>query len=47
MLSTLSDVTKRHSLLVFFVLTYVLSWWAWLLWLVKRSGWSANPKRLK
>jgi len=32
MISTLSDVTKRHSLLVFFVLAYALSWWAWLLY---------------
>lgn len=32
MFSTLSTVTKRHSLLIFFILTYVLSWWAWLLY---------------
>ncbi len=32
MVSTLSSVTKRHALLVFFILTFVLSWWAWLLY---------------
>ena len=32
MLSTFSNVTKRHSLLIFFVLTYALSWWAWFLY---------------
>lgn len=32
MFSTISNVTKRHALLVFFILTFVFSWWTWLLY---------------
>ena len=32
MLSGLSSVVKRHSIITFFVLAYALSWWAWVLY---------------
>ena len=32
MLSGLSSVVKRHSIITFFVLAHALSWWAWVLY---------------
>jgi hypothetical protein len=32
MLSDLSSVVKRHSIITFFVLAYALSWWVWVLY---------------
>jgi uncharacterized protein len=32
MLTDLSSVVKRHSIITFFVLAYALSWWAWVLY---------------
>jgi hypothetical protein len=32
MLSDLSSVLKRHSIITFFVLAYALSWWVWVLY---------------
>jgi hypothetical protein len=40
MMSRLSKVVKRHPLITFFVLTFVLSWWTWPLYAV---GLSPSP----
>src|SRR5215211_3799200 len=40
MMSRPMDVVKRHPLITFFVLTFVLSWWTWPLYVV---GLSPSP----